>query len=69
MASDIKTFGPEHPGVARDWNNLGSAWKAKGNHGKAREYYSKALAAFQKAGLDHRVRLVEENIRSLPPEK
>jgi tetratricopeptide (TPR) repeat protein len=30
LGSDIKTFGPVHPKVARDWNNLGLAWKNKG---------------------------------------
>ncbi|MCH7501595.1 MAG: tetratricopeptide repeat protein [Nitrospinae bacterium] len=69
LASDIETFGPEHPDVARDWNNLGSAWQNKGDTAKAREYYEKALAVVKKAGLEHRVRLVERNIRSLPPDK
>jgi hypothetical protein len=62
-------LGPEHPDVATDWNNLGFAWKAKGNLGKAREYSNNALAVVKKAGLEHRIRLVEKNLRTLPDEK
>ncbi|MDA0967575.1 MAG: tetratricopeptide repeat protein [Proteobacteria bacterium] len=43
LKSDIKTFGQEHPSVARDRNNLGSAWLYKGNYDKAIEYYELAL--------------------------
>ena len=67
LASVLKTFGPEHPSVANSWNNLGVAWRNKGDTGKAREYFNKALAVVKKTGLEHRVRLVENNIRSLPP--
>ena len=45
----------------------GGAWRDKGNTGKAREYFSKALEIVKKAGLEHRVRLVEKQIRALPP--
>jgi tetratricopeptide (TPR) repeat protein len=69
LASDLKTYGRDHPAVAIDWNNLGEAWRARGDYGKAREYYSKALVVVKKAGLEHYVRVTEENIRSLPPEK
>lgn len=67
LASDLKIFGPEHPKVAIRWGNLGSAWQEKGENSKAREYYEKALGVFQQAGLEHDVRVVEENIRTLPP--
>ncbi|MBI4384626.1 MAG: tetratricopeptide repeat protein [Nitrospinae bacterium] len=38
-----KTPRPEHPNVAILWNNLGEAWRAKGDHGKAIAYFEKAL--------------------------
>lgn len=69
LASDLKNFGSDHPQVASIWNNLGGAWQNKGDTSKAREYFNMALEVFQKAGLEHRVRLVEGNIRTLPPDK
>ena len=66
LARDLKTFGPKHPDVARDLNNLGLAWKGQGEYVKAKEYLNKALAVVKEAGLEHRVRMVEEKIRSLP---
>ncbi|MCH7501540.1 MAG: tetratricopeptide repeat protein [Nitrospinae bacterium] len=67
LASDLKTLGPDHPNFAIRWNNLGVAWKDKGDTGKAREYYEKALGVFQKSGQEHFVKVLENNIRSLPP--
>ena len=67
LAIDLETRGPEHPDIAIRWNNLGAAWKTKGEVRKAREYYSKALVVFRKAGLEHRATEVEENIQTLPP--
>ncbi|MDH5763783.1 MAG: tetratricopeptide repeat protein [Nitrospinota bacterium] len=69
IASDIKTFGPEDIRIAINWKNLGEAWRAKGNPTKARKSYKKALVAFKKSGLEPGVKMMEENIRSLPPEK
>ena len=69
LDSNLKILGPDHPEVATRWNNLGTAWQAKDEFGKAREYYNKALAIVKKAGLEHRIQLFEKNIRSLPPEK
>ena len=43
LESNLKNFGPDHPEVATNWNNLGSALDSKGEHGKALEYYEKAL--------------------------
>ena len=45
LASDLKTFGPDHPNVATDRNNLGVAWDSKGDYDKAIEYYEQALAS------------------------
>ena len=69
LASNLKTYGPDHPTVAINWNNLGGAWKEKRKYDQAREYFEKALALFKKIGMEKYAQLVEENIRSLPPEK
>lgn len=54
LASDLKTFGPDHPKVAIRLNNLGEVWRAKGNYDKAIGYYEKALASDLKTfGPDH----------------
>ena len=45
LASNLKSFGEEHPHVARGRNNLGSAWQAKGEYGKAIGYFERALAS------------------------
>ena len=66
LTSDIKTFGTDHPSVATSWNNLGLAWNSKGEYDKAIEYLEKALKVFRKAGLLHRVRMVEDNLKSVP---
>jgi tetratricopeptide (TPR) repeat protein len=47
LASDLKTYGPDHPDVAIDRNNLGSAWWAKGEYDKAIGYYEKAVSIFE----------------------
>ncbi len=46
-------------------NNLGMAWDAKGKYDKAIEYYEKALKSFTKAGLPHRAKTVEGNIKAM----
>ncbi len=38
-------LGEDHPDVARVRNNLGLAWKAKGEYDKAIEYLEQALAS------------------------
>ena len=54
LASDLKTFGPDHPSVAIDRNNIGFAWNNKGDYDKAIEYYEQALASNLKTlGPDH----------------
>ena len=54
LASDLKTYGENHPDVARDHNNLGSAWVSLGQYQKAIDYYELALTTLEKIlGLDH----------------
>ena len=54
LASDLKTYGEDHPDVARDQNNLGLAWYALGQYEKAIDYYELALATLVKMlGDDH----------------
>ena len=65
LESDLKSFGDDHPNVARTWNNLGGAWKDKGEYEKSLKYFEKALAVVEKAGLPHRVQLVKGNIDEL----
>jgi len=48
LASDLKTFGEDHPYVARDRNNLGYAWNSLGQYEKAIEYYEFALVVCKK---------------------
>jgi len=64
LASDLKTFGPQHPDVATRWNNLGWAWHAKGDYDQAIAYYEKALKVYKQLGLDHMVRVVAGNLAS-----
>ena len=54
LASDLKTFGEEHPAVAVDRNNLGFAWASLGEYQKAITYFEQALASDLKTfGKDH----------------
>ncbi len=54
LASDLKTYGADHPQVAIRRNNLGLAWNALGQYRKAIEYYELALASGLKTyGADH----------------
>jgi tetratricopeptide (TPR) repeat protein len=43
LKSDLKTYGEDHPAVARDRNNLGGAWHSLGKYKKAIGYYELAL--------------------------
>ncbi len=62
LASDLKTYGLEHPSVARDRNNLGSAWESLGQYRKAIEYYELALASGLKTyGQEHPTVAIERN--------
>ena len=54
LASDLKTYGEDHPSVARDRNNLGLAYHAKGEFDRAIRYFEQALASDLKTyGGDH----------------
>ena len=66
---DEKAFGPDHPNVARDVNNLGSVLKELGDLPGAKAAFERALQIFQKLlGDDHpNTRLVRGNIDSLSP--
>jgi len=64
LASDLNTYGEDHPAVARDRNNLGSAWKALGEYEKAIGYLEQALAVCgRKLGPEHpNTQLVRGNL-------
>ncbi len=64
LASDLKSFGEDHPNVARDRNNLGEAWRQLGHYQKAIGYYEQALASDLKTfGEDHpRVAIDRNNL-------
>jgi len=54
LASELKAFGPEHPKVAKSWNNIGAAWRNLGEFDKAINYLEKALESDLKTfGLEH----------------
>ncbi|HRB98406.1 MAG TPA: tetratricopeptide repeat protein [Nitrosomonas sp.] len=54
LASDLKTYGEDHPMVAIRRNNLGKAWNSLGQHQKAIGYYELALPTLiDKLGPDH----------------
>ncbi|MEK7404409.1 MAG: tetratricopeptide repeat protein [Acidobacteriota bacterium] len=64
---DEKVYGPEHPEVAIDANNIGTILKAKGDLEGALGYTERALRIFESVyGADHpSTRIVAENLRSL----
>jgi hypothetical protein len=54
LASDLKTYGEDHPKVAIDRMNIGLAWHSLGDYKKAIVYYKLALVCFEKKlGPDH----------------
>jgi tetratricopeptide (TPR) repeat protein len=54
LASDIKTYGEDHPAIAIRRNNLGEVWRALGQYDKAIDYYELALPTLEKMlGDDH----------------
>ena len=54
LASDLKTYGEDHPQVATYRNNLGLAWDSLGQYEKAIDYFEQALASDLKTyGEDH----------------
>ena len=48
LASDLKTYGEDHPNVATERNNLGSAYDSLGEIDRAIRYYEQALAVFER---------------------
>ncbi len=44
-------------------NNLGIVWGGKGEYDKAIEYFEKDLKSSKKAGLHHRIKIVESNFK------
>ena len=62
---DEAVFGPDHPNVATDVNNLGSVLQALGDRAGARECFQRALGIFrQRLPPDHPyIRITEENLR------
>ena len=54
LASNLKTYGEDHPEVATNRNNLGGTWHDLGEYQKAVDYYELALASDLKTyGEDH----------------
>jgi tetratricopeptide (TPR) repeat protein len=64
---DEKSFGPDHPNVARDVNNLGFVLVDLGDLAGARAAFARALGICERVlGLDHpRTRTVRANLGSL----
>ncbi|PCJ19971.1 MAG: hypothetical protein COB04_05140 [Gammaproteobacteria bacterium] len=48
LVSDLKTYGEDHPDVARDRNHLGEAWSKLGEYQKAINYYELSLGSYLK---------------------
>lgn len=71
LASDLQTYGEDHPRVAAGRNNLGSAWKALGEYQKAIGYLEQALAVFErKLGPGHpNTRVVRGNLAAARAEQ
>lgn len=54
LASDLETYGEDHPNIAIHRNNLGATWDTLGEYKKAIGYYEQALASDLKTyGEDH----------------
>lgn len=64
---DEATYGPDHPDVAIDVNNLGGVLKALGDHAGAKAAYERALKIFEKfLPPNHpNIRIVRGNLESL----
>ena len=64
---DEDTYGPDHPEVATDVNNLGGVLRALGDHVGAKAAYERALKIAEAVfGPDHpSTRIIRENLESL----
>jgi Tfp pilus assembly protein PilF len=66
---DEAAFGPDHPQVATIVNNLGGVLQALGDHAGAKAAHERALKIFRQflpEGHPY-IKVVEGNLRSLPP--
>src|SRR5437870_5060886 len=58
LAIDEKAFGPDHPDVARDLNNLAELYYNQGQYEQAEPLFKRALAIREKGlGSDHPTQL------------
>jgi len=66
-----EVYGPDHPTVARDVNNLGSVLQDMGDLQEAKKCYERALKIRRAClGKDHPLtKRALENLKSLPPIK
>jgi tetratricopeptide (TPR) repeat protein len=66
---DEKVYGPDHPNVARDANNLGGVLNALGEQQEARMCFERTIRICrQKFGEDHqKTNLVKRNLELLDP--
>jgi len=64
-------FGPEHPNVARDVNNLGSVLQVMGDHAGARAAFERALRIWKAALVPEHPSTcaARQNLNSLPTGK
>ena len=54
LASDERSYGPDHPAVARGLNNLAMLLQGTGRHAEAEPLYRRALASWERSyGPDH----------------
>ena len=67
LAIAEKSYGPDHPDIARDLNNLAGLLQDTNRHSEAEPLYRRALAIDEKSyGPDHpNTKTIRENLRSL----
>jgi tetratricopeptide (TPR) repeat protein len=67
LRSDERAFGPDHPNVARDVNNLGMVLQDLGDLAGARAMFERALRIFEQfLPPDHpNIRIVRNNLAAL----
>ena len=69
LAIGERAYGPDHPSVATNVNNLGSVLRALGDLAGARAAFERALAIAKRfyASEHPKVRLYSSNLATLPP--